>query len=119
MKKDTDNTDIVPSADITLKSFHAEADHDGRVTLQWKTSAETDTAGFNLYRSRHKRGRYTKVNNVLINTRDTDQSGVRYHFVDEPDHSRVYYYKLEHVDYYGETTGYAPVKARTKSFGNK
>ncbi|BBO18231.1 conserved hypothetical protein [Candidatus Brocadia pituitae] len=110
-----DDIHKTPETGITLKSFRAKAGRDGRITLHWETPSETDTAGFNLYRSRHKSGRYTKVNNVLINSRDINQSGERYTFTDEPDSGRSHYYKLEHVNAYGDNALYYPIKARMKS----
>ncbi|MBE7444313.1 MAG: Ig-like domain-containing protein [Planctomycetia bacterium] len=119
LNKDTDNARITPSTGIALKSFHAEVDHDGSVSLHWETAAEVDTAGFNLYRSRHKTGRYTKINNSLINARSDDPSGTRYNFMDEPGHGKSYYYKLENEDPYGKSTMYDTIKVRKKSSGNE
>ena len=116
----TGNTRISHATGITLRSFRAKACRDGRITLHWKTPSETDTAAFNLYRSRSKSGGYRKVNNVLIAAIDTDQPVKKYRFTDERDSSsRSYYYKLEQVDYYGGTTRYGPIRVRLKSPGNE
>ena len=45
--------------------FKAKVNGDGSVTLKWKTAAEIDNAGFNIYRAKRKNGSCTKTNDVL------------------------------------------------------
>ena len=47
----------VPPTVINL-SFFTAIPKSGKVILQWNTEAETDNAGFNLYRSEIKDGEY-------------------------------------------------------------
>ncbi len=110
--KDTDNANITPSTGITLKSFNAQVGHDGSVTLNWDTLAEPGTAGFNLYRSRHKNGTYTHVNNVPINAKGNAALGASYDFGDTPQRRGTYYYKLETVGYNGVSTMHGHVRVR-------
>ncbi len=102
---------------ITLRSFKAGAD-DGRVTLTWETSGETDNAGFNLYRSRRRDGRYTQVNDALVDAKGDAASGGSYSFEDQPGHGNFYYYKLESVDYDGVSIVHKPVKVRVRDGDN-
>ena len=98
---------------VTLRFFKAEAD-DGRVTLTWETSGETDNAGFNLYRARCRNGRYIKVNDTLINAKISPTSGASYDFIDTPQRHNTYYYKLETVGYDGVSTMHGHVKVRVR-----
>jgi hypothetical protein len=104
-------------ATVALRSFKTEGD-DGRVTLTWETSGETDNAGFNLYRARRRNGTYTQVNNVLIDAKGDATSGGSYSFEDQPGNGNFYYYKLESVDYDGVSTVHKPVKVKARSEDN-
>jgi hypothetical protein len=76
------------------------------VRLEWRTSAETDNAGFNILRGRSSTGRFEKINRQLIPARRDGQYG----FVDDKiDGSGRYYYKLEAVDLNGSVTLHGPV----------
>ncbi|MCC6454682.1 MAG: DUF11 domain-containing protein [Caldilineaceae bacterium] len=94
---------------VTLASFAAVRRSDGTVTLFWRTAAETDNAGFNLYRSPLRDGLYVKVNDSLIAGQGTG-SGSSYHYVDEGATSGSLYYKLEDVDTSGVKTLHGPVE---------
>jgi hypothetical protein len=93
---------------VELASFAAEAGV-GSVTLAWRTAAEIDNAGFNLYRATAPDGPYTKVNGALIAAEGDPVSGASYTFLDEGLSSGTYYYKLEDVDLSGVATLHGPV----------
>jgi hypothetical protein len=101
--------EAVPTA-ITLASFNAERNSDGTITLLWRTAAETDNAGFNLYRAPARDGSYVKINDQLIAGQGTG-SGTSYSYVDESPGDGTLYYKLEDIDYNGVSTFHGPVEA--------
>jgi hypothetical protein len=102
-----DDSEIIITA-ITLDSFSARIEND-HVVLSWRTGAEIDNAGFNLYRSSSADGLYTKINDLLIAGQGTG-SGAGYSYVDEkPGGER--YYKLEDIDYFGVSTFHGPIEA--------
>jgi hypothetical protein len=99
---------------VTLASFSAVRNNDGTVTVFWRTAAETDNAGFNLYRSPLRDGLYVKVNDSLIAGQGTG-SGNSYHYVDEAATGGSLYYKLEDVDTSGVRTLHGPVEVVDQS----
>ena len=101
---------VIPTA-ITLASFDAKPGNK-KITLQWVTGAETDNAGFNLYRAESEDGEYMKINASLIPAEGSPTQGASYQFIDEGVHNRTaYYYKLEDVDLNGTSTMHGPVNA--------
>ncbi|MFA7160075.1 MAG: C25 family cysteine peptidase, partial [Kiritimatiellia bacterium] len=82
------------------------------VTIRWKTEAEINTAGFNLYRSSAPDGAYVKVNPNFIWGLGTSSRGREYKFVDDNVvNGMTYYYKLEEVEFSGRTALHGPVAA--------
>lgn len=93
---------------ITLASFTAEPAGMASVRLNWETAVEIDSAGFNLHRAIAADGPYTRLNPLLIAATGAG-GGASYSYIDTPPGPRVYFYKLEEVDVYGESTFYDPV----------
>lgn len=103
------------STAVTLSSFTAGETDDGGVILRWETAAEIDNAGFNIYRSKHKNGAYTKINEELIAANGSETEGASYSYEDTPPKRGTYYYKLEDVDSNGVSTMHGPVKGRIRN----
>ncbi len=99
----------LPTA-ITLASFSAQVVN-GQVVLSWRTGAEIDNAGFNLYRATAVGGPYSQINPQLIPGQGTGY-GASYTYTDSPPDANRLYYKLEDVDYYGVRTQHGPVEVR-------
>jgi len=96
---------------IELASFDAIASRE-KVTLQWVTGSEIDNEGFNLYRAESEDGEYVKINPSLIPAEGSPTQGASYKFVDNNTRNRkTYWYKLEDVDIYGNSTVHGPVSA--------
>jgi|GEM_PF-2044964 len=96
---------------ITLSSFTAKASN-GRVKLAWKTEAEIDNAGFNIYRSETEAGEYVKINSELITAKGSETKGAKYVFTDNIAKNRkTYFYKLEDIDLNGTSTMHGPKSA--------
>jgi hypothetical protein len=55
----------------------------GKIILDWTTESETNNAGFNLYRSDAKDGKYTRINTSLIPDRGAPTQGASHEFVDK------------------------------------
>lgn len=97
---------------IELNSFNAVPGNK-QVSLQWKTASEIDNAGFNIYRSRTRRGPFIKINKKMIPAKGNSVSGSRYEYIDKNVlNGLVYYYKLEDVDTSGKSTEHPVEKAR-------
>jgi|GEM_PF-6585012 len=96
---------------IGLSSFTATP-VSRKVVLEWTTASEIDNAGFNLYRAESADGEYIKINAELISAQGSSTEGASYEFVDQGLQNRTtYYYKLEDVDFNGQSTLHGPVKA--------
>ena len=89
---------------VTLAAFTAATTASG-VTLAWETVAETDNAGFNLYRADSEAGPWTRLNAALIPAAAPGSSGGHaYAWVDataQP--NTTYLYRLEAVALDGTT----------------
>jgi hypothetical protein len=97
-------------AAVTLESFTVIASGP-HVLLQWVTSSEINSAGFNLYRAVDETGARTRVNAERI-AAGGGASGASYSYTDLPPAEGPYVYWLEEVDDHGATTLYGPVAVR-------
>lgn len=80
------------------------ATQSARVLIEWTTASETNTAGFNLYRSQNADGPFAKINSEMIPATSDPVLGGKYRYEDvtvAP--GATYFYKLEDL----ETTGVA------------
>jgi len=99
---------------ITLSKFEAVPGK-GKIILKWQTESETKNAGFNIWRSKTKNGKYEMINKSLIPAKGSPTSGASYELVDETKR-RNYWYKLEDIDTNGISTFHGPVKAVPRWF---
>ncbi len=96
---------------IKLISFIA-ADCDGHILAEWETASEFNNAGFNLYCSELEDGEYNKINDRLIIAKGNATQGAEYSYSDITAVPGVtYYYMVEDIDIYGESTFHSPVAA--------
>ncbi len=103
------------STGVRLASFKAGAGTDGIVTIRWRTASETDNAGFHLWRSHLENGKYTRLTEEIIPAKGTPFTGARYRSEDlTTRHGKIYFYKLEDVDFEGKSTFHGPVRVRVK-----
>lgn len=80
------------------------------INVEWTTASETNTAGFNLYRSERAGGSYIKVNAQLIPASTDPLTGGKYSFEDKNvTPGKTYYYELEDVQLDGVTTRHGPI----------
>jgi len=99
------------SLPVELTSFTATAG-DGKVTLKWVTESEIENLGFNMYRSLNSNRQYTIINNQLIQGAGNSSSRHEYEYVDRDVTNGIkYWYKLEDVDYSGNTELHGPISA--------
>jgi len=107
------NSTSLPTV-ITLTEFSAKAARDS-IVLKWQTESEIDNAGFNVWRSKTKNGKYEMINKSLIPAKGSPTSGASYEFTDET-RRRNCWYKLEDIDTNGISTFHGPVKAVPRWF---
>jgi hypothetical protein len=106
-----------PPTAIVLEDFSADVNTDGSVALNWATSAEVNTAGFNVYRSADATwdaATATQLNTALIASQSANGSGASYSLTDAPTGGTRHYY-LEEVDLNGVTHVYGPATADTQA----
>ncbi len=100
-------TDWLIKVPVSLLSFSASAANRQGVMLNWKTSGETNLAGFNILRSSTRNGEYRRLNAAII----APQPDGEYSFVDaNVNAGSRYFYKLEEVDGTGHLTTHGPVE---------
>ncbi|MDD8027768.1 MAG: SBBP repeat-containing protein, partial [Acidobacteriota bacterium] len=96
---------------IGLVSFEAVARHDA-IELTWQTAAETDNAGFHLWRAAGEDEPYERITPSLIPARGDAVNGAVYAY---PDYDvvagRSFLYRLEDIDTKGESTFHGPALA--------
>ena len=87
-------SDVVP---VELKSFSASVKNN-TVTLNWKTSTETNNRGFEVQR---KTTNSDWVNISFIDGNGTSTESHEYSYVDNGLQSDKYYYRLKQIDFNG------------------
>ena len=101
---------------VELSGFTANPDNDNKVALlvEWQTAMQTDTLGFNLYRSRYEDGSKRKLLAYL----DLDFDG-EYEYLDKKvGRGKTYYYWLEAfytsgpTDEFGSIEGTVPKRSK-------
>jgi hypothetical protein len=91
-----------------------------RVLIRWVTKSETGNKGFNLYQAESEDSQYVKLNPSLITAKGTSTRGAIYRYVDKDVRNRTtYWYKLEDIDIYGQSTVHGPVKATPRRIGRE
>jgi hypothetical protein len=110
------STNTIDSATvIVLSSFTAVPSETkiNTIDINWVTSSEIDTAGFNIYRDEAENGQYTtQLNPELIPSTGSSTNGVSYDFEDASVATgKIYYYKLEAIDLNGYKKMYGPASA--------
>jgi hypothetical protein len=92
---------------VRVVGFGARPDR-GRVVVSWRTAAETDVLGFNVWRGT------TKVNRSLIHARGALR-GSSYRFVDRGVRAGARYtYRLQLVTRSGAKSWYGSVRVRAQ-----
>ena len=95
---------------VDLISFNAIPLSNGRVSLEWETSSEKDTVGFNIWRSQSENDsltNITRINEQLIPSRSIlEWSGISYPAEEDTTvvDGNTYYYVLEDIDNTGRNT---------------
>ena len=98
---------------VTLSSFRAQLNKNGKIILSWITESELDNAGFNILRSESRDGTFKQVNSRMIQGAGTTGERNTYTWTDttaKPD--IVYYYRIEDVSFAGSRNQLATVRTR-------
>lgn len=70
-----------------------------RITIEWETETEVNTAGFNIYRSQGPELGFQRLNQQLVPSQGGPVAGASYRFVDDSvEAGQTYYYRLEDVE---------------------
>jgi len=99
---------VWPTVPVELVSFNAASER-GHVVLRWVTASESETLGFNLYRSDTSDGAGVLLNENLIPGGGTTSVPRNYSFVDGSSLvNGTHYYWLEEVSSTGATERFGP-----------
>jgi len=94
---------------VTMSSFTASPEI-RTILVQWQTIVQTDTLGFNLYRSLYENGERELLGYIPVKI--PDGGGAEYEYLDdEVLPGKTYYYWLEAVDINGSSEVFDPVAA--------
>jgi len=69
-----------------------------KITIQWNTETEQNTAGFQLYRSVTAEGNFELVTPEMIASVGSPVSGSSYSFKDTVEPGKTYYYLIEEIE---------------------
>jgi hypothetical protein len=96
---------------VELSYFRAKS-LNSRVVLEWATETELDNEGFNILRCEEEDGEYIRINSYLIPARGSAGFGAEYSITDyDVENGVTYYYLLEDIDFYGQSSLHGPVAA--------
>ncbi len=100
-------------AGVPVELVEFKANYTARgVLLRWITASETENFGFDIYRADEENGIYSKITPALIEGAGTSSSEHRYQHLDiAVSPGRTYYYKLQDIDYSGQTAWHGPITA--------
>ena len=94
---------------VSLASLKATGDGDD-VVVSWTTAQEINNFGFHVYRSESAGGPYTRITSAMIPGLTFSVRGREYTYMDRyATRGRLYYYKLEDIDYDGTRRMHGPV----------
>jgi hypothetical protein len=112
---DSDPADVGAPTAVDLLYFEGTGAQNA-VILEWATASELDTIGFNLYRRGRLDGTMRPINNLLVQAQVPGAvEGASYIFkVDGLKAGKFYYFWLEDVDMYGNTTIHGPIYVKAK-----
>jgi hypothetical protein len=103
------------SLPVELSSFHAIYS-EARVELQWITESESNSWGFNVYRSLDKDKNYSQINARLIKAAGNSTQRRIYRFQDNRvEEDITYWYQLQQIDIDGATQFFGPISMSTSS----
>ncbi len=108
----TDVDVVVPPLGVQLAGFTASS-QEGHILLNWETVSEEGVLGFHLYRSTEPDAEGTLITDELIQAEAPGSTeGASYTWTDTDVETGVtYYYWLEAVDTFGDSTLHGPVSA--------
>ena len=90
---------------------------DRAIDVRWRTNAERNHLGFNVYRADLFSPQYQQINKQLIrNLKSAGQNQASYRFVDrDVENGKRYYYYIEDVEVGGKKTFHGPIFATAES----
>jgi len=87
--------------------------------IYWQTAAQTNLAGFNIYRAENLDGSYELLNKAIIPVEGDRLNGFRYEFLDRDVSSeKIYYYWIEILRLDGSSERLPKIEIRTPLSGN-
>ncbi|NQT61840.1 MAG: DUF2341 domain-containing protein [Candidatus Marinimicrobia bacterium] len=108
------------SLPVILSSFNATLDDD-KITLRWITESEVENIGFNIHRAAERKScqapdsLYHKINSEIIVGAGSSSEEHEYTFTDDKiEFGKSYWYKLESIDFNGQSNISDPISATLK-----
>lgn len=101
---------------VSLLTFVA-VPFNSAIDIRWRTNAEQNHLGFNVYKADLYSSRFQQINKTLIrNLKDSGSNQVSYRFIDnDVSNGQKYYYYLEDVEVGGKRVLHGPVFATALS----
>jgi hypothetical protein len=80
------------------------------MVIEWATASEIENAGFHIWRSELKDGTYERISGFIVPSQGGPAQGAEYSYNDfSIIPGKIYYYKLEDIDYSGKSKFHGPV----------
>jgi hypothetical protein len=101
---------------IFIAALSAGCSSAPRISIEWTTASEIDTAGFNVYRSENSAGPFVKVNAETIPASRDALLGGTYQYEDtNVAYDKAYFYLLEDIEFKGAAERHGPIPATAPS----
>ena len=99
-----------PTLPVELSSYYATLTAGNTVSIQWVTQSETDLRGFRVYRNLSSNSESSQlITPAMIPATNTSNASSYAHEDREVEPGSTYYYWLESIENWGESSFYGPV----------
>jgi hypothetical protein len=99
-------SDILP---ITLLDFTGSCDHNGIVSLRWRTATESNNDYFSIERGIETAAGIEWAEIAQIKGAGNSNTPLSYAYVDNQAYTGVNYYRLKQTDYNGKSETFSPI----------
>ena len=93
---------------VEITAYQAKV-QENQILIEWSSASTGNIAGFNLYRGLNETNDYVKINPAMIPINLGETGGTTYSYADTPEEFTTYFFKLEVIDIFGNSSFFGPI----------